>query len=71
MSEDADETLADSKHAEPRSIPWYKVVLDQGVVTPEILNWKYEGSGTEDDPYVVHWIDDDPRDRKHSNVKKA
>lgn len=71
MSDKTDEVLTNSKHDKPRSIPWYKVVLDQGVVTPEILTWKYEGSGTEEDHYVVHWIDDDPRDRKISNVKNV
>ena len=29
---------------------------------PEVLNHHYEGSGTEDDPYVVEFIPHDPRD---------
>lgn len=37
------------------------MILDQGVVTNEIVNWDYEGEGTEDDPYVVEWIENDPR----------
>ncbi|KAL1625282.1 hypothetical protein SLS54_003370 [Diplodia seriata] len=45
----------------PRSIPHWKLVVDQALVTPEVLNWKYEGSGTVEDPYVVKWIEDDPR----------
>jgi hypothetical protein len=32
-----------------------------GLITPEVLKWNYDGSGTEDDPYVVNWIDNDPR----------
>lgn len=42
-------------------ISHWKMILDQGVVTNEIVNWDYEGEGTEDDPYVVEWIENDPR----------
>lgn len=45
----------------PQSIPWWRIVSEQGLVTPEITKWQYEGSGTEEDPYVVNWIDNDPR----------
>jgi len=44
-----------------RIIPHWRMVLDQGIVTPAIQNWKYNGSGSEDDPYQVTWIDRDPR----------
>lgn len=54
------------KAAEPRNstmdvesgregISHWKMILDQGVVTNEIVNWEYEGSGTEEDPYAVEW----------------
>lgn len=45
----------------PKSIPHWRLVVDQALVTPEVLNWKYEGSGTVEDPYVVKWIENDPR----------
>lgn len=45
----------------PRSIPHWKLVADQALVTPEVLDWKYDGSGTAEDPYVVKWIENDPR----------
>lgn len=51
----------DVEAARPERIGWFKMVLDQQVVTPEIVNWHYEGSGTDEDPYIVKWIDDDPR----------
>jgi len=35
--------------------------LDQGVVTKEIIEYEYEGEGTDEDPYVVEWIENDPR----------
>lgn len=45
----------------PQSVPHWRLVREQGLVTPEVLHWKYEGSGTEEDPYVVVWIENDPR----------
>ncbi|KAF2120966.1 major facilitator superfamily domain-containing protein [Lophiotrema nucula] len=42
-------------------ISWWKLLTDQGVLTPSITKWEYEGAGTEDDPYIVEWIENDPR----------
>ncbi|KAF1829313.1 benomyl/methotrexate resistance protein [Decorospora gaudefroyi] len=44
-----------------QGISHWKMITDQGVVTKEIINYDYEGQGTEEDPYVVEWIDNDPR----------
>ena len=44
-----------------RSVPHWRIVYDQALVTPEVMRWEYEGSGTEDDPYIVDWIENDPR----------
>lgn len=52
---------ADAEAGRTTPIPYWKIVADQKVVTPEIVNWPYKGSGTEDDPYLVEWIDNDPR----------
>ncbi|KAI9807024.1 MAG: hypothetical protein M1825_005741 [Sarcosagium campestre] len=38
----------------------WRLVVDQARVTPEIVENAYNGSGTEKDPYVVTWIEDDP-----------
>ncbi|KAK4994723.1 MFS siderochrome iron transporter 1, partial [Elasticomyces elasticus] len=55
----------------PSSIPHWRLVLHQGLVTPEIAAWHYDGSGTEEDPYIVTWIDNDPRNPMlFSKVKK-
>jgi hypothetical protein len=43
------------------SIGHWTMILDQGVVTKEIAEWEYEGAGTEEDPYAVEWINNDPR----------
>lgn len=45
----------------PGSIPYWRLVFSQSLITPEVENWHYPGSGTEEDPYVVNWIDNDPR----------
>lgn len=45
----------------PREIPFWRLMTDQHVITQDILDHKYPGSGSEDDPYVVSWIPEDPR----------
>ncbi|EXJ89654.1 hypothetical protein A1O3_02721 [Capronia epimyces CBS 606.96] len=45
----------------PRTISYWRLMTDQGAITQEVLDYEYVGSGTEDDPYVVAWIPDDPR----------
>lgn len=45
----------------PRSIPFWRLVADQGAITQDILDYDYPGSGTEEDPFVVSWIPDDVR----------
>ncbi|KAF4769966.1 hypothetical protein N7455_009367 [Penicillium solitum] len=45
----------------PSKIPFWRLIFDQKVVTEEVMQFSYAGSGTEDDPYAVVWIPDDPR----------
>ncbi|KAM5354567.1 hypothetical protein ACJ41O_001214 [Fusarium nematophilum] len=42
-------------------IPYWRLVIDQAGVTPSIASFKYEGDGTEESPYLVKWIPNDPR----------
>ncbi|KAJ5578369.1 uncharacterized protein N7459_007333 [Penicillium hispanicum] len=59
-----DDKNHESEKLEPTTrtkIPFWRLVVDQGVVTQEIIDYPYPGSGTDDDPYVVSWIPDDPR----------
>ncbi|KAK1145084.1 hypothetical protein N8T08_004514 [Aspergillus melleus] len=42
-------------------IPHWRLLLDQGVVTSEIIEYPYVGAGTDDDPFIVEWIPNDPR----------
>lgn len=46
---------------EPKSIPYWRVILDHSAITQEVRNWPYEGSGTAGDPFIVDWIENDPR----------
>lgn len=54
-----DPTPSAYKHSE--RIPYWQLVLNQGILTDRILNHEYNGSGTEENPYLVNWIQDDPR----------
>ena len=51
----------DVEAAKSTRIPFFRQVYDKAGITPEVEKWDYEGSGTEEDPYVVIWIHDDPR----------
>ncbi|KAK6538455.1 hypothetical protein TWF694_010040 [Orbilia ellipsospora] len=42
-------------------IPYWKFIVDQGVLTDSIVSHRFPGSGTEEDPYRVEYIPDDPR----------
>jgi multidrug resistance protein len=48
------------KHKQQPAKHW-QLVFDQTHVTPEVLNHRYPGSGTHDDPYVVEYIHNDRR----------
>ena len=55
----------------PTRIPHWRQVLDSAGITNEVKAWNYSGSGTEDDPYAVTWIDNDPRNPMlYSNHKR-
>ncbi|QKX62188.1 uncharacterized protein TRUGW13939_09347 [Talaromyces rugulosus] len=54
-SQQAEEPVKSSR------IPYWRKVYDQAGVTPEVANYPYPGSGTEEDPYIISWIPNDPR----------
>lgn len=51
-------------------IPYWRLIVDQAGVTPAVMNHNYPGSGTPDDPYIVHWIPDDPRNPMEFSVTR-
>lgn len=65
MADSKDKTAANmtdkSESPAPTKIPYWRMVIDQGIVTQEIIDYPYSGSGTDEDPYVVTWIANDPR----------
>lgn len=48
------------QYTQEKSSHW-QLVIDQTHVTPAVINWPYNGSGTEEDPYVVVYIENDRR----------
>ncbi|KAI0976312.1 major facilitator superfamily transporter [Xylaria arbuscula] len=42
-------------------ITWWQRQFDHACVTPAVLEWKYKGQGTPEDPYVVDFLPDDKR----------
>ncbi|KAJ5725342.1 uncharacterized protein N7483_006699 [Penicillium malachiteum] len=47
---------------QPIRVPIWRLIFDQGYVSQAVLNHSYNGSGTDEDPYQVFWLDHDPRD---------
>lgn len=43
-------------------LSWFHIVWDQSTLTPQVVNHRYDGSGTSDDPFIVTWLEDDPQD---------
>ncbi|PKY00149.1 MFS general substrate transporter [Aspergillus campestris IBT 28561] len=43
------------------TISLWRMVFDQGAVTHDVLHHQYPGTGTDDDPYQVSWVPNDPR----------
>ncbi|EAW12568.1 MFS transporter [Aspergillus clavatus NRRL 1] len=46
---------------QPSRISHWRLIYDQGALTQEIIDYPFAGSGTEEDPYLVTWIPNDPR----------
>ncbi|RAL14352.1 MFS transporter [Aspergillus homomorphus CBS 101889] len=44
-----------------RKVPFLHMIYDNGYITQDILNHRYEGAGTDSHPYIVTWLADDPR----------
>ncbi|CDM34832.1 hypothetical protein DTO013E5_3258 [Penicillium roqueforti] len=72
MAADSDPQVSDKiESSAPTKIPYWRLVFDQGVVTQEIIDHPYPGSGTDEDPFAVTWLPNDPRNPMNfSEVKK-
>ncbi|KAL4892050.1 major facilitator superfamily domain-containing protein [Aspergillus ambiguus] len=52
-----------------RHIPYHRLILDQGVVTEDVINHQYPGLGTEQDPFVISWLPNDTRNPMNFSVR--
>jgi len=50
----------DTEKGHTGRIPHFKRVFHQGILDDDIINHEYEGAGTDEDPFLVTWIEDDP-----------
>lgn len=58
-------------HAHKEKVPHWRLVASQSLITDAVANHEYDGAGTEDDPYIVEFIPNDPRNpMEFSQVKK-
>ncbi|KAF7948368.1 uncharacterized protein EAE97_003779 [Botrytis byssoidea] len=64
-----DRDLEEQKNVQKKARHW-ELVFDQIHVTPEVLNYPYRGSGTEQDPYVVEYIPGDRRNPMNFTMLK-
>lgn len=48
----------------PSTVSHWQLLSLRGVVTRDIIDAKYEGDGTESDPYIISFVDNDPGDPK-------
>lgn len=55
-------TVASVEKNVPRGIPTWRKIFDQGSVSQYIIDQDYDGAGTEEDPYQVSWVEEDPCD---------
>lgn len=46
-------------HPIPKQHSLFRLVTDQARIDDEVLNYRYDGKGTSDSPFVVTWIPDD------------
>lgn len=49
------------KQSQRPKVSHLQLVISQVLITDEVLNYQYPGSGTEEDPYAVDWLPNDPR----------
>lgn len=47
--------------AKPSKVSHWRLVASQTLITDAVINHKYKGSGTEEDPFIVDWLPHDPR----------
>jgi hypothetical protein len=49
-------------------LSWLKIVFSDAILTKEVIEHPYNGSGTDDDPYIVRWLENDALDPKNYSL---
>lgn len=62
--------LESQKTINPPKVSHWRLLIDRPLVTDAVRNHKYNGSGTEDEPYVVEFLPNDPRNPVNFSVLK-
>ncbi|KAK5069776.1 hypothetical protein LTR64_008040 [Lithohypha guttulata] len=60
QSQDSDKTLS----LQHEQVSYWRLLSPRGVVTDRILHEHYEGEGTEEHPYTISFLENDPGDPK-------
>ena len=60
----------DCESQTPTQLSYFAQVFSQAGITPEVEAFEYKGSGTEEDPYIVDWITQDPRNPMRYGIVK-
>lgn len=56
------EIPTNDSRSKPKRASHWSLVSSHALLTPAVVDYDYQGSGTEEDPYVVEFIPNDPRD---------
>lgn len=62
--------LDTAKQVYSGKISFWRLMTDHQVITQNILEYEYPGSGTKSDPFVVSWLKDDPRNPMQFTIAK-
>ncbi|KAJ5939492.1 Major facilitator superfamily domain general substrate transporter [Penicillium verhagenii] len=60
MSDSSSNVAREAAHL-PSRPSYLKLVLDQTLITSQVRDYDYPGSGTTKDPYLVDWLPNDPK----------
>lgn len=71
MRSNSQDLSATAEPVLPKTIPYWRLVGDKAGISQHVLSHHYHGSGTDSDPYVIHWIPGDARNPMNfSNFRK-
>ncbi len=65
-----DEKRDPEDHTFPARISHWRMVFDPGHCTPTVQSHCYDGEGTKESPFIVSWLDSDPRNPYNWSVTK-